>query len=304
MDKHQGAKTSLCRLSVPMRHESDTVDALVGKWAARQHGVLSLSQLLACGMTKSGVARRTRAGRLYPVQRGVYAVGYPRLTHTGRCMAAALTYGSEAVVSHRSAAELWGLLPTAGGYIVVSVPGITGRRPRRGVHIHRSRTLTADAMTTRRGVPVTTPARTITDLRRAAKTKGCKAGVAPRELRQAIRQAGVLGLRLDQPEMMDRSRSELEYLFLRLCKRHSLQLPEVNAPIDSLLVDFLWREPQLIVETDGYKYHRGREAFEDDRDRDLRLRALGYEVVRLSYRQVTEEPTRVADLLMAILRRE
>jgi very-short-patch-repair endonuclease len=158
-------------------------------------------------------------------------------------------------------------------------------------------------MTTKRGIPITTPARTIADLQRAAKTRGCKAGVTPRELRQAIRQAEVLGLRLDQSEVMDRTRSELEHLFLQLCKRYSLTTPEVNARIDSLLVDFLWRERRLIVETDGYKYHRGREAFEQDRDRDLRLKALGFEVVRLSYRQIVKEPTRIADLLTAILSR-
>jgi very-short-patch-repair endonuclease len=78
-------------------------------------------------------------------------------------------------------------------------------------------------------------------------------------------------------------------------------MPEVNIRIDSLIVDFVWRQRQLIVETDGYKYHSGREAFEDDRDRDLRLKTLGYEVVRLSYRQVVDEPTRVAGLLTAIL---
>jgi very-short-patch-repair endonuclease len=80
-------------------------------------------------------------------------------------------------------------------------------------------------------------------------------------------------------------------------------MPEVNVRIDSLIVDFVWRRRRLIVETDGYKYHSGREAFEDDRDRDLRLKALGFEVVRLSYRQVVKEPTRVAELLAAILSR-
>jgi very-short-patch-repair endonuclease len=218
-------------------------------------------------------------------------------------MAAALTYGPEAAVSHRSAAEIWKLLPATSEHIVVSVPGIAGRRPRRGIHIHRSRTLTAEATTTRRGIPVTTPTRTIADLRRAAKTRGCKAGVTPRELRQAIRQAGVLGLPLEQQERVDGTRSELEHLFLRLCKRQGLPTPEVNVRIDSMLVDFLWREPRLIVETDGFRYHSGREAFEDDRERDLRLRALGYEVVRLSYRQVVDESPRVADLLAGILSR-
>jgi very-short-patch-repair endonuclease len=120
-------------------------------------------------------------------------------------------------------------------------------------------------------------------------------------LRRAIRQAGVLGLQIDEPNEADRTRSELEHLFLRLCRGHRLPLPEVNVPIDSFLVDFLWRDRRLIVETDGYRYHGDRAAFEEDRERDLRLKALGYEVIRLSYRQVAKEPTRVVELLAALL---
>lgn len=187
------------------------------------------------------------------------------------------------------------------GPIHVSVPGISGKRMRRRLHIHRSRTLTPDRLTIRRGIPVTTPERTIADLRRAAITRGCPATVSPRDLRRAIRQAGVLGLRVDVDARADRTRSELEDLFLRLCRRHRLPMPEVNVPIDSFLVDFLWRDRRLIVETDGYRYHGNRAAFEEDRERDLRLKALGYEVIRLSYRQVVEEPARIADLLATLL---
>lgn len=125
--------------------------------------------------------------------------------------------------------------------------------------------------------------------------------VSERDLRQAVRQAGVLGLSIDPGVGGDRTRSELEHLFLRLCRRHRLPPPEVNVRIGSVLVDFLWRDQMLVVETDGYRYHRGRAAFEDDRDRDLRLRALGYEVIRLSYRQVTEEPRSVAGALRKLL---
>ncbi len=96
---------------------------------------------------------------------------------------------------------------------------------------------------------------------------------------------------------MDRTRSELEHLFLRLCRRYRLPAPEVNVRVGSLLVDFLWPEQQLVVETDGYRYHRGPVAFEDDRNRDLELRERGYEVLRFSYRQVTAEAERVAAAL-------
>jgi very-short-patch-repair endonuclease len=138
---------------------------------------------------------------------------------------------------------------------------------------------------------VTTPARTISDLRSSA---------TPEEVRRAIRQADVLGLRMGAGEE-DRTRSDLERDFLRLCRRSRLPDPEVNVRIGRHLVDFLWRERALIVETDGYRYHRGRQAFEDDRARDLDLHALGFEVIRLSYRQVAEEPRRVMETLRAAL---
>ncbi|HEY2335514.1 MAG TPA: DUF559 domain-containing protein [Solirubrobacterales bacterium] len=95
----------------------------------------------------------------------------------------------------------------------------------------------------------------------------------------------------------DRTRSDLEHDFLRLCRRHRLPAPEVNVRIGAHLVDFLWRDRRLIVETDGYRYHRGRQAFEDDRARDLDLRARGFDVVRLSEKQVAEDPGSVAEIL-------
>lgn len=99
---------------------------------------------------------------------------------------------------------------------------------------------------------MTKPAQTIVDLRGA---------VPPRELRRAIRQANVLGLPIGSEASRDRTRSDLEWDFLRLCKRRHLPTPEVNVRIGPHLVDFPWRERRLVVETDGYRYHRGRQAF-------------------------------------------
>ncbi len=111
----------------------------------------------------------------------------------------------------------------------------------------------------------------------------------------------MLGLTLGPEAIPDRTRSEFEYLFLRFCRRHLLPVPEVNVRIDEMEVDFLWRESRLAVETDGYRYHRGRAAFEDDRERDLRLRTLGYEVVRLTYRQVVDDSQQTATALKELL---
>jgi very-short-patch-repair endonuclease len=203
-------------------------------------------------------------------------------------MAAVLASGENAVVSHRSAAVLWGLLAKDGQVVDVSVPGDGGKKRRKGIRLHRSRTLTPDLVTRRNGIPVTKPSRTIADL---------DGTVSPKEHRRAIRQAGVLGLPLGSDIESDRTRSDLELLFLRLCRRHRLPEPEVNQRIDRFEVDFLWHDRRLVVETDGYRYHSGRAAFQDDHRRDLELRALGYEVIRLSEEQLANEPTFAAEVL-------
>jgi very-short-patch-repair endonuclease len=101
----------------------------------------------------------------------------------------------------------------------------------------------------------------------------------------------------------DGTRSELEARFLALCRRHHLPQPLVNARVGSFTVDFLWPGPALIAEVDGYRAHGGREAFEADRARDTELKLLGYEVIRFTWRQVTEDPRAVAAALRALLRK-
>jgi Uncharacterized protein conserved in bacteria len=275
-----------------MRDKVANPDLEVAGIAARQHGVVALRQLHAAGMGRNGVARRVRAGLLHRVHRGVYAVGHPGLTQEGRWMAAALACGDAAFVSHRSAAALWGLLRPGTEIVDISVLGDGGRARRVGIRLRRCVSLAPELTTRRQGIPVTTPARTIADLRCVVSSK---------ELRRAIRQADMLGLTLGPEAIPDRTRSEFEYLFLRFCRRHLLPVPEVNVRIDEMEVDFLWRESRLAVETDGYRYHRGRAAFEDDRERDLRLRTLGYEVVRLTYRQVVDDPQQTATALKELL---
>ncbi len=150
-------------------------------------------------------------------------------------------------------------------------------------------------MTTRRlGIPVTKPARTLRDLHRT---------VPQPVYRQATRRA--LDLRLISNTDLDRepdlTRSELERLFLSLCRRHRLPSPEVNARVDGHEVDFLWRDRSMIVETDGYRHHGNRAAFESDRARDAKLQALGYRVLRFTHRQVRDDRDAVVGSLRTLL---
>jgi very-short-patch-repair endonuclease len=291
-------------------------DHAIAGIAERQHGMVAASQLRLLGIGEGAIRARLNSGRLHVVHRGVYAVGHSALSMEARCIGAVLAVGGgpagghesvlgrwNAAVSHRSAASLWGLLPPKKeGPIHVLAQGQGGKSRRRGICIHRPRSLMPTDVTLRLGIPITTPARTISDLRTAI-SLGRSGAISPRELRRAIRQANVLGLQIGEECGRDRTRSDLERDFLRLCRQHRLPSPEVNVRIGKYLVDFLWRDQWLVVETDSYLYHRGQVAFQDDRDRDLELKRLGYEVLRVSERQLNEEPRRVAETVAAVLKR-
>jgi very-short-patch-repair endonuclease len=208
-------------------------------------------------------------------------------------MAGVLAYGDRAVLSHRSAAALWGLL-TAPSPIDVTVPGRGGRANRLGIRLHRSSTLLPSHCTLRQAIPVTKPARTIADLRGSASVD---------EVRKAIRQAEFLNLPLGAEAGVETelTRSRLERRFLALCRRHRQPRPEVNVRIGPYEVDFLWRDRRLVVEVDGWESHRTRSAFEEDRARDAQLKVLGYEVVRFTWRQVTDDPSGIVQTLRALL---
>jgi very-short-patch-repair endonuclease len=204
------------------------------------------------------------------------------LSREGRWLAAVLACGSGAALSHRSAAALWGLRRQSSGPIEVTVPGTGGRAKRRGLRIHRSTCLDASTTTRTNAIPVTTPARTIADLRRTL----------PRDqVDAAIRRAEVLRLEVGpQPRYEpDLARSELERMVLTVCRRYRLPTPEVNARVGPYYVDFLWRDRRLVVEVDGYRYHGTRSAFEADRERDVELELIGLTCRRFTHRQVADE---------------
>jgi very-short-patch-repair endonuclease len=286
-----------------MDHKSDTVDSRLSKIATQQHGVVTLSQLEAVSLTRYAVAQRAKKGQLHRIHRGVYAVGHRGLSWHGRWMAAVLACGEGAVLSHGSAASLWGLLKTIEGPVHVSTPSTSGRKTRLGIHIHRCPSLAEPSpspsyspgrggrrgrlsSTHRDNIPVTSVARTIEDLRASTL-------VPPHLVRRAIRQAELKGLRLDGIET-DRTRSDLETAFLALFASHRIPPPEVNPKIGRYEVDFLWRSERLVVEADTFAYHRGSISFEDDHTRDLDLRQHGYAVLRFTDRQLETDPERIA----------
>jgi very-short-patch-repair endonuclease len=202
--------------------------------------------------------------------------------------------GDGAVLSHRSAAELWGLIDEAGGDSHVTVPVAGGRAKRAGIRLHRIPSLPRSATTFRDGIPVTKPQRTLEDVRRT---------VSRGDFRQAVREAEMRELAIDVRSLVsDDAASETEVLFLALCRRHRLPTPEVNARVGPWRVDFLWRDARLIVETDGGRYHRGVVASADDVARDRWLTDRGFVVLRFTYEQVVGAPKEVAAQVRTMLR--
>jgi very-short-patch-repair endonuclease len=275
-------------------------DLEIAALADAQYGVVSRAQLLQAGFTSREIDRRSEAGRLIRMWQGVYAVGHKRLRVEGRWTAAVLACGKGAALSHQTAAAVWELRQVGSGAIHITVPGDGGRKRRAGIKLHRSATLTAKQVTREHGLPVTTPARTIIDLARTLNADELERIVDLADHRGLIDFAALRSTRSVSLKAVLRAynpaptRSELERAFLRLCDKHGIERPETNAIVEGVLVDFVWRDRRLVVEVDGYTYHRAPSRFETDRERDAHLTVRGWRALRFTWRHVMERPAWVA----------
>jgi very-short-patch-repair endonuclease len=263
------------------------IDVLVARLATRQDGVVGVPQLLALGLTRAAIKHRVVRSRLIRVHRGVYAVGHEALSDRGRMIAALLAAGQDAALSHRTAAYLWSLTPSLPPVIDVT---LTGRTPRArpGLRVHRAQRLDT---TTHQGLHVTTPAQTIAQLR------------GP-DVDRARAEALVLGL-IDRArdDHAEPTRSELERALLPALAAAQLPKPIVGHPLLGYVADFCWPEQRLVVETDGWRVHGHRRAFEADRARDAALQAAGYVVLRFTWRQVLRDTLLVTVRVAQVLAR-
>jgi very-short-patch-repair endonuclease len=273
--------------------------------AARQYGVVTLHQLKECGLGAGAIQLRVAAGRLQRLWRGVYAFGHSELRPEGRLLGAVLACGPGAVLSHRSAANRWGILATARAKIDVTVATRAGRPKRPGIDLHCVRRLDGADVTALDGIPITTVARTLVDLcavvpnrmiERALEQSYVLQLITPNAIEATLdRAAGrktaalrkLLARETSQPTL---TRSELEEAFLALCRRGGLPDPEVNVQLHGYEVDFLWRKQRRVVEVDGYAFHSVRGAFERDRRKDVDLELAGFPVTRFTHDQVVREP--------------
>jgi very-short-patch-repair endonuclease len=285
--------------------------------AGGQHGVVSRWQLLELGMSRDRIQDRAARSQLHRLYRGVYAVGHRKLTLKGVWMAAVLACGPDAALSHRAGLGLWDVRRTESGLIDVTMPGRTGRRGPDDVRLHRSTLLREADVDAVDGIPVTSLAWTVVDY----------AGIAHRQqlrsVLEALERRGLyIGRELD--ELLERApnrkgvkavtaviaemtgpapwlQSELEAIFREVIRGSDLPEYEANVMVEGEVVDALWRKERVIVELDGYAFHKSRARFEADRRRDAKLQVAGYRVLRVTQERLTNEPQAVLAEIRALL---
>jgi very-short-patch-repair endonuclease len=291
----------------------------LARLAGWQQGVVSRPQLESIGFSDRAIDRAVEAGRLHRVFRGTYAVGRPNIGSRGRLRAATLACGRGAVVSHRSAGALLGLLEKGPTAIDVIAPPARGRKID-GIRFHRVRAPRPEETGTVGGIPCTSPARTLVDLAGVVgdrTLRSCFERAAQRRMLDipAIEASmdpgrrGVKSLRTLVDEWRraaplakkGKLKSPLEAKVLALVLRRALPTPLLNAPVEiangRIEVDFLWPDQRLVVEADSRDFHGTEVAFERDRWRDRELFRVGYNTLRVTNHQAERESAAVADAI-------
>lgn len=292
-------------------------DRAIAELARQQYGVVSRRQLFELGLRASEVDYRVAIARLLVVHEGVYAVGHARIGRYGRLMAAPLAFGPGAVLSHRPAAEVHGILPPTSGrpHVSSDARSLVGRP---GIVLHRCRRIDPALKTEVDGIPVTTVPRVLLDLAsnrrddllvKRAWQQADRLGVldvqAVVELLDGSpgRRTKPLKLLVERAQSAPDTREELEARFADLLDANrDIPRPVYNAVIGPYVVDAAWHSHGLVVELDSRAYHDDYASFESDRLRDAELMLLGCRVYRVTWRELTRSPDRVAERLRRLLR--
>lgn len=297
---------------------SSTRQSFGNAWclASSQHGVIAHWQLRELGLSGQAIQHRVSKGRLHRIERGVYALGRPDVTRRGRWMAAVLGCGSRAVLSHGSAAALFGIGRESRDWIEISVPFVSPRE-RPGIRVRRRPKLRVSDVVIHDGIPVTSPVLTFVDLARGLDSAGLERAINeadrlnlidPESLAVSLDdfpgQPGVGRLRdLLGKRTFRLTDSELERRFLLLIADVGLPIPLTRQRLNGFRVDFYWPDLRLVVETDGLRYHRTPVQQARDRVRDQTHVAAGFTPLRFTHAQVRYEPEYVRSTLAAVARR-
>ena len=284
--------------------------------AKRQHGVVSIRQLTGpLGYSKAAVHRAVKAGRLHQLYRGVFAVGHTGMSFDAQCLAAVLACSPDALLSHVSAAWLWGLTKTSPLPASVTAPGY--RKPRPPLRLHEARSLAAEDRELREGIPVTSLPRTLLDLAATVRFEWLEKMVERSEdlelfdlsvvdslLERTVGHPGHGRLRkaiaLYKPSSF--TRSSLERHFLELCLEAGLPQPRTNFVVHGFELDCYWPEFRFAVELDVFETHGTRAAFERDRIRQEELLLHGIAMTRVTGPRLERERRQVMARIRRLLR--
>jgi very-short-patch-repair endonuclease len=285
-------------------------DRQIADLAAKQHGYVTRHQALDLGLSRQGIVRRVAAARLIPVYAGVYAVGHMPTLAQDRAYGAVLACGRDAVLSHDTAACVWGIYRRWTSPFHVTAPGV---RRRSGIHGHRDRLHRRD-IDRQHGLPVTSPARTLLDnapdLKDSTLTRAVNdlrrqhylsLGDLAELLSRCARHRGASRLREFIENPSGPTASEFEDALRAFCRRFNFPEPLINTTLAGFEVDAYFPVERVIIELDGWEFHSSRYSFINDRDRDATLLALGIVTVRITWERLIETPEREAGRLLAIL---
>jgi hypothetical protein len=289
-----------------MRGRDDT-RAAVRLAAAAQHGNVTFPQLLNAGFSPDQIERRIAAGWLIRRHTSVFAVGHVPAGRESAWHAAVLALGRGAVLSYASAAALWGMA-RATAIIEVTVPTTAGHVKRDGIIVHRQR-LAAEHVTTHRGIPVTTPIRTLLDYAAVARLNALFRAFEQAQVHVHIPPAPIAAEVIARPRARGNGklrtvlsgavdpadvRSVLELRFLRMCAAYGIPRPQVNVRMGEWTPDFYWPEWGLVVETDSVAFHSTAWERQRDAEKDVAMRERGLEVLRLRWAEVVQRPEETA----------
>ncbi len=292
----------------------ESADRRIAALAKRQGGHVTRVQLLALGLSAEAIRHRIVTGRLIRVYNGIYAVGHLPTTRRDQAAGALLACGPRAVLSHGSAAALWGI--TTDWPLPLELTVVGPPRCPRGLQVHRSINLDRTQITHNYGLRVTTPARTVLDIAPRTSQRRLTRIINDLRLERRLRIGELealidrhprhIGAPLVKPLISDDpgvTRSDFEDDFSGFVERYELPRPILNATIGGHEVDAYFPIERVIVELDGYDVHKTRAQFESNRARDAEiLAALGIPTVRITHRRFHSQPQRVAANLHGILR--
>jgi len=294
------------------RADGTDPDEAIARLAADRMDLVTRADLLRAGVGAKAIAHRVRTGRLLRLHPGVYTISRAPLTFDRRSAAAVLACGDGARLARGFAAALWRMLAEPPGEPEVLRAGARRYGPV-AIRLHRTAHLPPHEVTTHRGVPVTTPLRTLLDLA-ATRSPGLELALneaqALRLVRrnelEALAQSGRRGapaIRALLADVPGFTRQAAERRLRRLIGAARLAPPRYNVCVLGRERDAVWPLQRLVVEVDGYAAHGHRRAFEQDRRRDQELAAAGYRTVRITWRQLTTEPEPLIATLAAALAR-